>query len=223
MKRAVPENLPERCWSVIGVSPGGDRTCSALAEYTHCRNCPVFTAAGRALMEQKAPPGYVAEWTEFLAGARLRATARSISTLVFRVGAEWLALDAATIGEVATVRPAHRIAHRTGGVLVGLVNIRGQLLLQVSVHKLLHLERDTGVLEAQPRLVVVQRGPATWVFQVDEILGVQRFSTNDVHPVPVTVSQGMARVSRGLISLGARNVGFVDSEQLFTLLRQAVG
>jgi chemotaxis-related protein WspD len=173
-------------------------------------------------MEQKAPAGYLAEWTEFLAGARLRTATRSLSTLVFRIGAEWLALDAATVGEVATMRPAHRIAHRTGGVLVGLVNIRGQLLLQVSLHKLLHLEAPAGVA-GHPRLVVIQQDAATWVFSVDEVLGVQRFSTTDVSPVPVTVAQGMARISRGLLSLGERNVGFVDTEQLFTLLRQAVG
>lgn len=219
--RARPENLPARCWSVIGV--GGDRSCGELAEHTHCRNCPVFTAAGRELMEQPAPAGYLAEWTEFLAGARLRTATRSISTLVFRVASEWLAIDSAAIGEVATVRPAHRIAHRTSGVLVGLVNIRGQLLLQVSLHKLLHLEAPAPASTAQPRLVVIQREGASWVFGVDEVLGVQRFSTNDVSSVPVTVAQGMARVSRGLISLGERNVGFVDSDQLFALLRQAVG
>lgn len=222
MSNPLPADLPARCWAVIGVAPGGDRTCNQLAEYTHCRNCPVFTQAGRALMEQPAPRGYLAEWTEFLAGARLRQTTRSLSTLVFRLGSEWLALDAAVIGEVAAARPAHRIAHRTGGVLVGLVNIRGQLLLQVSLHQLLHLEAG-GVATAQPRLVVIQQAGATWVFQADEILGVQRFSTNDIGPVPVTVAQGMARVSRGLLSLGARNVGFVDSDQLFALLRQAVG
>jgi chemotaxis-related protein WspD len=209
-----------RCWASIGV--GGDRSCPELVTYTHCRNCPVFTAAGRELMEREAPSGYLAEWTEFLAGARLRTTTRSLSTLVFRVGAEWLAVDAATVGEVATVRPAHRIAHRTNGVLVGLVNIRGQLLLQVSLHELLHLPAPANV-PAHPRLVVIQRDGASWVFAVDEVLGVQRFATTDVSPVPVTVAQGLSRVSRGLISFGEKNVGFVDSDQLFVLLRQAVG
>jgi chemotaxis-related protein WspD len=218
--RSIPVDLPPRCWSSIGV--GGDRSCPELAEYTHCRNCPVFTLAGRQLMERPAPPGYLAEWTEFLADARLRTTTRSLSTLVFRISAEWLAVDAGIVGEVAAARPAHRIAHRTSGVLVGLVNIRGQLLLQVSLHKLLHLETPT-TLKPQPRLVVIHKGGASWVFQADEILGVQRFAATDVSPVPVTVAQGMARVSRGLISLGARNVGFVDSDQLFGLLRQAVG
>lgn len=218
----IPANLPPRCWSVIGVSLGGDRTCTALAEYIHCRNCPVFTAAGRGLMEQQPPAGYLDEWRTFLADARLRQTDRSISTLVFRIGSEWLAIPAGDIGEVAGLRPAHRIAHRTGGILVGLVNIRGQLLLQVSLHTLLHLEQNGNTAKTQ-RLVVIQKAGASWAFQVDDVLGVRRFSTNDIGPVPVTVAQGMARVSRGLMTLGEHSVGFVDSDQLFTLLRQAVG
>ena len=109
------------------------------------------------------------------------------------------------------------------------MNIRGQLQLQVSLHKLLHLESNEGMSRATPRLVVIQQAAqgnapaATWVFRVDEILGVQRFSSADVGPVPVTVAQGIGRVSRGLLSMGARNVGFLDSEALFALLRQAVG
>ncbi len=220
--RPIPTNLPPRCWSVIGVSQGGDRSCKELAEYTHCRNCPVFTIAGRALMEQAPPAGYLSEWKDFLADARLRQTERAISTLVFRIGSEWLAVEASAIGEVAAVRPAHRIAHRSGGVLIGLVNIRGQLLLQVSLHELLHLESE-GHAEKSQRLVVIQRAGASWAFQVDDVLGVRRFSTNDIGPVPVTVAQGMARVSRGLMSLGTSTAGYVDSEQLFALLRQAVG
>ena len=222
MTRPIPQGLPERCWSVIGVSQGGNQSCGELAEFIHCRNCPVFMMAGRTLMEQPAPPGYLAEWKDFLADARVRQSDRSISTLVFRIGTEWLAIEATAIGEVASVRPAHRIAHRSGGVLVGLVNIRGQLLLQVSLHALLHLDNASDSAKSQ-RLVVIQRGAASWAFQVDDVLGVRRFSTNDIGPVPVTVAQGMARVSRGLLSLGASTAGFVDNEQLFTLLRQAVG
>ena len=56
-----------------------------------------------------------------------------------------------------------------------------------------------------------------------KVIGVRRFSTDDIGPVPVTVAQGMARVSRGLMKLGDKSVGYVDSDQLFTLLRQAVG
>jgi chemotaxis-related protein WspD len=218
--RPIPTNVPPRCWSVIGVS--GDRSCGELAEYTHCRNCPVFTMGGRALMEQPPPAGYLEDWKTFLADARLRQADRTISTLVFLLGTEWLAIETAAIGEVAAVRPPHRIAHRSRGVLVGLVNIRGQLMLQVSLHMLLQLERDATAAKTQ-RLIVIQQAGATWAFQADDVLGVRRFASSDIGPVPVTVAQGMARVSRGLMTVGPKTAGYIDTDQLFTLLRQAVG
>jgi chemotaxis-related protein WspD len=220
MSAAAPR--PERCWSVIGVS--GDRSCVELAKHIHCHNCPVFSATGRELMEVPAPPGYIESWTEFLAGARVRSSARSMAALVFRLGDEWLAIDATAVVEIAEVRPARRIAHRTGRALVGLVNIRGQLLLQVTLHHLLHIADPTGTHDrTRPRLVVIQERDVSWVFHADEVLGVQRFASGDLGPVPLTVTHSVARVSKGLLTLGDRRVGHLDSEALFTLLRQEVG
>lgn len=34
----------------------GDRSCLQLSEVKHCRNCPVYAAAGRALLERPIPP-----------------------------------------------------------------------------------------------------------------------------------------------------------------------
>ncbi len=221
----TPTARPANCWRVIGVS--GDGSCPELAVHMHCRNCPVFSTSGRALMERTPPQGYVDEWTEFLAGAKLRGTPRQLAVLVFRIGEEWLAIESAAVAEVAEVRPAHRIAHRAGPVLTGLVNIRGQLLLMVSLHGLLHIDPPAapaeGVAAANPRLVVIHRGNESWVFKADEVQGVQRFAAGEVEGMPVTVVHAMARVSRGILPFGERRIGFLDSEALFTMLRQAVG
>jgi chemotaxis-related protein WspD len=219
---------PDSCWRIIGVA--GDGSCPELNVHVHCRNCPVFSASGRALMERPPPPGYVEEWTEFLAGAKLRGTPRTLAVLVFRIGDEWLAIDAAVVAEIAEVRPAHRIAHRAGPVLTGLVNIRGQLHLMVSLHGLLRIEppppeasREPTAATATPRLVVIQRPSESWVFRADEVQGVQRFAAGEIEAVPVTVAHAMARVSRGILPFGERRVGYLDGDALFTMLRQAVG
>lgn len=213
---------PARCWSVIGI--GGDRSCPELESHVHCHNCPVFSNAGRQLMEGAAPSGYLEEWTEFLASARVRTSTRAMAALVFRIADEWLAIEATAIAEVAEIRPSRRIAHRSGGALVGLVNIRGQLLLQVNLHHLFHLGTPASAdTRAPPRLVVLQRGEVSWVFRADEVLGIQRFATTDLGPIPVTVAHSVARVSKGLLTLGQRRVGHLDADGLFTLLRQVVG
>ena len=116
------------------------------------------------------------------------------------------------------MRRAHRIPHRAGPVLAGLVNIRGQLLLLVSMHGLLHIDGA-----APARLVVIQRGDESWVFAADEVHGVQRFAPGEVLPVPATVAHGAASLARGLLPFGERRVGYLDGDALFAALRKAVG
>jgi chemotaxis-related protein WspD len=209
------------CWRIIGVT--GDATCPELKSVVHCRNCPVYTVAGRRLFERESPAGYVAEWTTFLAQAKVRQVARTLAVLVFRLGDEWLGLDAADIVEVAEARPLHRIPHRPGPVLGGLVNIRGQLLLFVSLHGLLRIEAVAGDARAVERHVVIQRGDESWVFRADEVQGIQRFAIGDLAPVPVTDAHGAASLSRGLLPFGDRRVGYLDGQSLFATLRKAVG
>ncbi|HUS67339.1 MAG TPA: chemotaxis protein CheW [Kofleriaceae bacterium] len=211
------------CWNAIGVT--GDASCPLLRDVIHCRNCTVYTSAGRALMERPPPPGYVDEWTDFLAEAKVRAAPRTLAVLVFRVGDEWLGLDTADVIEVAEARSVHRIPHRPGPVLSGLVNIRGQLLLAVSLHGLLRMNTPVAASEGGPvaRLVVIQRAQETWVFVADEVHGVQRFAPGELTPVPVTVAQGAASLSRGLLPMGERLIGYLDGDAVFATLRKAVG
>ena len=127
------------CWNRIGVN--GDRTCPELSEHVHCRNCPVFAGAARAFFDRRAPEGYLAEWADLLGRPRRdagRSTTRPL--LVFRLGVEWLALALSVVAEVTALRPVHRVPHRTNRVFSGLVSLRGQLQLCVSLHGLLDVD-----------------------------------------------------------------------------------
>ena len=55
------------CWNRIGV--GGDQTCEKLAEYIHCRNCPVYASAAQRNLQRAVGAGYKQEWA---ARCRLR-------------------------------------------------------------------------------------------------------------------------------------------------------
>jgi chemotaxis-related protein WspD len=129
--------LESDCWNRIGVR--GDRSCPELTQYVHCQNCPVFAAAGRRFLDVATPPGYLEEWTQRLAAPVEEAAADLEGVLVFRLADEWLALSVHTLVEVTTLRPVHRVPHR-GGLLAGLVNIRGELCLCVHLVKLLGIE-----------------------------------------------------------------------------------
>src|SRR5882672_9962274 len=44
------------CWNLIGVE--GNRTCRELLKFTHCRNCPVYSAAANQLLDRPLPADY---------------------------------------------------------------------------------------------------------------------------------------------------------------------
>jgi chemotaxis-related protein WspD len=206
------------CWNQIGVH--GDKSCERLAEVTHCRNCPVFSAAGDRLLHRAAPAGYLAEWTARLAPADLAAKRAEHSVLIFRVGNEWLALETRLFIEVTEQRAVHRIPHcRNRALLAGLTNVRGRLEICVSLRALLGVNgeepRDAGA--SSPRSLVVEHQQKRWVLPVDEVHGIHAFHSEDVTAAPATVARGQSHV-RGLLPWGERKVGFLDPDKLFPAL-----
>lgn len=214
------------CWNQIGVS--GDGTCPELAKVIHCRNCPIYAAGGRSLLEREPPADYLREWTQALAEAKDEDQAEdALSVLIFRLGREWLALPTHVCQEVAEMRPIHILPHRSGPVLLGLVNIRGQIRLCVSLRELLGLEPadDSGrtTHHKNPRcLVVIARDRDHWVLLVDEIYGVQRFHHSAVRDAPVTVAKATPGLTQGVIAWQEKGVGYLDDELLFLALRKEV-
>lgn len=145
------------CWNRIGTS--GDRSCPELRTHVHCRNCPVFASAARAFFDRPAPGGYLAEWTRWLAQSEdpdahqaeqaMAGDERDrVGVLIFRLGQEWLAFRTQTVAEVTLPRPVHRIPHRSSEVLIGLVNLRGQLQLCISLSGLLGVGSPPGTSQS---------------------------------------------------------------------------
>ena len=219
----------EECWRRIGVT--GDRSCPELETYIHCRNCPVLAEAARTFFDREAPEGYLEAWSRILEEPEVVTDPDATSVLVFRVGREWMALPTGTLVEITTLRPLHRVPHRTAGGLEGLVNIRGQLQLCVSLHTILGLEERPPTVQPDAeaptaaRLLVVERADGAggrWVFGVDEVAGVHRVRKADLRPVPSTVSQAAARCSSALFEWQDRTVALLDEVRLFEALREAV-
>jgi chemotaxis-related protein WspD len=223
---------PKDCWNTIGVR--GDRSCPELAQVVHCHNCPVFAAAGRRFLDAPSPPGYLDEWTERLAAPVAEIAGDGESALVFSLADERLALPVGVLIEVTTPRPIHRVPHR-GGLLAGLVNIRGELYLCAHLGKLLGAERKTvpaggsepsrngdrrpGPAMAADRLLVTRRNADRWVFRVDAIEKVVRVARDAIGPPPATVGRATAHLSRGVFAWEGRTVGLLDDERLFEALR----
>jgi chemotaxis-related protein WspD len=207
------------CWNRIGVH--GDRTCPELAKVVHCHNCPIFAAAGRRFLDAPSPEGYLDEWADRLAAPAEAPESDLQSVLVFRLGEEWLALPVGVLAEVTPPRPIHRVPHR-GGLLAGVVNIRGELHLVARLDQLLGIE-TRGRLEpgeeSRPRLLVVRRDGEGWVFPVDEVDQVRRVPVSELSGAPATISRASARLTRGVFVESDRAIGLLDDTRLFLTMQ----
>lgn len=221
------------CWKQIGV--WGDRACPELKTFIHCRNCPVYSTAGRTFLEREAPAGYVHEWTNLLADEKVGAHSRTfvqapgtLSIVIFRLGVEWLALSAGLFKEVTQIGTIRTLPHRSNSILLGLVNIRGEIHLCVSLATLLKLETAPSTSPQHlnhtiyQRMVVVEKDGNRWVFPVDEIYGVHRIHPDELGNVPATVFNVSDTYTKGMINWQGQSISYLDDELLFYTLNKKI-
>ena len=223
------EGSESKCWKEIGL--WGDKSCPELKKVSHCRNCPVYSAAGIRMLDRPLTPGYLEEWTELLARPKAPRVTGTKSVVIFRLGAEWFGLPIQVFQEVAERRPRHSLPHCDNKLLLGLVNIRGELLLCVSLADLLGLESDAvaarqevkgaGQHSVYGRLVVVAREGHRLAFPVDEIYGIYRYHPTELKETPATVSQSASKYSLGVFSWQQKTVGCLDDELVFHSLNRS--
>lgn len=207
--------LPERCWRQIGVQ-GGDHSCDRLADVLHCRNCPVYAEAARALFERESPLDTTDDG-DLLA----RHDGISRTALVFRLGTQWLGLPPGMVAEVAGNPPVRRLAHRTAGRIEGVVNVRGDLRLCVSLIELLGLgRRDAG--SATARLVLVEDDSGPLAFRCDEVRGLLPYTEHSIEPPPDTLRAPLDSCVSALMPTAWGRVALLDAVAVTRLLRTAV-
>lgn len=201
------------CWSTIGVF--GDGGCGELVRHVHCRNCKVFSDAGRDLLDRPPPAGYVEACTERLAEEeRVVLASDRLSTVVFRIGREWLAIDTKRVSEITEPRVIHRVPRRSNSVVRGIASVRGALLLVASLGGLLEVDSDPQ--PARPRFVVLDRSEEPWVIPVDEVLGVVATDRALLRPLPLTLSKGIASFMTAIFDHEGHSVGLLDEARVLT-------
>lgn len=215
------------CWNRIGVWGREMPRCPKLEQAVHCRNCEVYADSGRRILERALPPGYQAEWRGLLAEEKQVGRRDTRTALVFRLGDELLALPALLFNEVTEMRPIHRLPHRSNKTLLGLVNIRGELKLCVSLGNLLGLDKGlkvdgSGKTRRYERLVVISKADEQFVFPVSEVLGLERYSDSAVHAAPASVALANATYTTGMLALGDKRIACLDDELLFYTLSRSL-
>jgi chemotaxis-related protein WspD len=213
------------CWNRIGVR--GDSSCPELKKHIHCRNCPVYATAAVDLLDTDLPADHLARWSSQVAQAKPLAEIDRQAVIVFRIGDEWLALPSLLFKEIASRGVIHAVPHRRNGVVLGLANIRGELLVCVSLHEALSLQAAKAGKRDQHhaaggRFMVIQREGNRFVCPVDEVHGIQRFHRRQQMPVPATLAKATATYTLALLPWQQKTVGLLDDQLLFYTLGRSL-
>jgi chemotaxis signal transduction protein len=208
------------CWSSIGVR--GDKSCPALQQHVHCRNCPTYAAAASTLLNREATLSREVE-TEHFAQPRETGRPKDRSAIMFRIGSEWLALALSAVDEVVELGELHSLPHRRSPLVLGLVNVRGQLLVCVSLARLLGIATDAEEDAGNPRRLLVLRGPGgRLAARVDEVQHTHRYHEGELLPPPATITRSGTTFSRGAIALDDRLFASLDETRLLNALTRSL-
>ncbi|MGB7622973.1 MAG: chemotaxis protein CheW [Terriglobia bacterium] len=180
----------------------------------------MFTTAAARLLDRELSSPDLLQCTKRIAADRMAVEPGTKSVLIFRIAKEWFALPTRAFQEVAEQTTLHSLPHHRGGLLRGLVCIRGELLLCASLEKLLGIEREANegppyTVGVHRRLLVVNRGDGAFAFAVDEIQGVSTYKPEEMNPLPATFPGTSAHYLLGVLSSNGKSVGCLDDGLLF--------
>jgi len=211
------------CWNTIGV--WGDQTprCERLQELIHCHNCDIYSQAGSLLLSRTAEEEYLTEWKNNLSAPRLDKNIHLKSALAFRMGDEWFAIASRYVKEITHCDKHHTLPHRKNHVLRGLVNVRGELLLNVSLGYLFKVSKsETESRYTQERYIVIDDGDEQFAFPVTEAREIIHYDNNNIQATPSTLRKDTSCFVKGIIRHKDTDVGILDSDLVFTALHKNI-
>jgi chemotaxis-related protein WspD len=209
------------CWNRIGVR--GDGSCPKLAEAVHCRNCAVFASAAIRLLDRELPADYAAQWAAHFAQEPAAEQPNTHSAVIFRLGAEWFALPTQKLEESSELRTIHSLPHRRNGHVLGLVNVRGEIIICISLARMLGGQETTPLRApagggGKRRLLILSQDGGRVAIPVDEVDGAHRYNPRDLRPVPTSIARAAANYTSALLPWREKTVGYLDESRIVQTL-----
>jgi len=167
------------------------------------------------LLERPLPDGYRAECTRYFARDQRSRELSSVSAIFFRIATHWMALPTRCFQEVAERRAVHSLPHHLLPVL-GLANVRGELLICVSLAQLLSLFQPPRQLAPAMfhRLMVLSWNGLRVCFPVHEVHGPRRLYPQDLKAAPARVGKSGPAMTKHVIHSEEGTVGLLDPNLL---------
>ncbi len=209
------------CWNSIGVR--GDKSCPELVRHAHCRNCPVYSATAASLLDRDIGGRVDDDWKRDFASEAPVEQRKTRSAMLVRLGTEWFALPILALDQVIERRAVHSLPHRRNPALLGLVNVHGQLLICMSLARLLGLADDVAAETSHgQRMVVMRCASGRVVFPVDEVQHNIRFHEGELLASPATTRRSLANYTTGLLKAGRGLAALLDENRLAEAVEQGL-
>jgi chemotaxis signal transduction protein len=106
-------------------------------------------------------------------------------------------------------------------VLLGLVNVRGELHPCVSLHTLFG-EEMAAHRSRTARFLVARWAGEDWVFPVDQVDGMHDVAVKDIEPLPVTLTNVAVVYTQGLFHSRRKTVAIIDESLLFGAVAEKI-
>jgi chemotaxis-related protein WspD len=186
------------------------------------------SSAAARLLDRELPQDYLQEWTSLVSQENQVIERGTQSVLVFRIGPEWLALPTRVFEEVSQQTKPHRVPHHPrGGILNGVVSVRGELLLCIALGTLLGIERPSeetpgASRKTQERLLVCNYNGDRFAFFASEVHGIHRCHLRELREVPSTLAKSALTFTRGMLPLNGRAIGYLDEEAVCRALNKGL-
>ena len=201
------------CWNRIGVI--GDQSCPKLQQFVHCRNCDVYAGAAQRNLQRPVGAGYQQEWAAHFRQADAGSQQLDASSLVFRIGREWLSLPTKLFVSVAPQAKPHRLPHRNSRGLSGVVNVSGKLYPCMSLAALLGIDESEGEAAAGrhtfARVLLMQWEDQAYALPVADLHGILRHASAAMLAPAATINKGLQRFLTGVIAHQDMHIGVLDA------------
>lgn len=201
------------CWQVSGI--WGDRTCSLLAEHSICNSCPVYLESGKSILS--APHQSLEQDTQLLMAGDEEELVGGDLVVVARIGGDVFAFRAADLSRILNPVEVHALPF--SGRFDGLVSIEGEIMLFVRGERLVQQRRD-GTALGELFVIVKFEGSST-VFDVDQVLGIERVAPEALQGFSSLFSGGGARWVMGTYRRQQEHVAMVDTRALLGSIEEA--
>jgi chemotaxis-related protein WspD len=175
------------------------------------------------LLNRKHPEGYRSEWTSRVAQNQHEKHTDEYTSLIFRVGLEWLALPAARIREVAVMSALHTLPHRHSALL-GLVSVRGELLICVDLATFLEINKvndDSTDRNSDSQLLIAVTDQGPLAFPVNTVHGFYKYQEKDLKALPSTLSGASNTYTYSILHWQEHSVGCLDAQALFRAINRS--